>query len=70
MKKKSESEKKEEEKAHEFRELMQKRGIADEKAYMRWLREQKTTKRGKSETRLEDVVFEIDVLDKILRGEL
>ncbi|MBC8521267.1 MAG: hypothetical protein H8D26_04665 [Methanomicrobia archaeon] len=56
--------------AREFRELMQRRGIAESNAYLDYLIEQKETKRAKSEARMREAELEKEVMEKMKRGEL
>lgn len=56
--------------AKEIKELMQKRGITNQKAYLDYLKEQKEIKRDKSRARMEEAKLELKVIEKMERGEL
>ena len=56
--------------AKEVRELMQRRSITDTKGYLAYLKEQKETKRVKSEARMKEAELELGVIEKMERGEL
>jgi len=56
--------------AEEFEALMKKRGIIDRKAYFAYLRDQKQKKYEASEARMTEAKEELEVLEKLLRGEL
>ena len=54
--------------AQEIKELMQRRSITDTKGYLAYLKEQKETKRVKSEARMEEAELELVVIEKMKRG--
>ena len=56
--------------AQEIRELMQRRSISDTKGYLAYLKEQKGTKREKSEARMKEAELELRVIEKMEKGEL
>ena len=51
-------------------ELMRRRSITNTEAYLAYLKEQKQTKRKKSEARMEEAELELRVIEKMERGEL
>ena len=59
-----------EEVEQEFRELMQKRGIADTEAYLVYLRKQKELKLNASKARVKEAEQEIRVIELMLEGKL
>ena len=56
--------------AQEIIGLMQRRSITDTKGYLAYLKEQKETKRKKSEARMEEAELELVVIEKMEKGEL
>lgn len=60
----------EEKMARGFNELMSKRGIIDSEGYFTYLIDQKRLKLDKSTARAEEAAHEIQVLEKMIRGEL
>ena len=63
-------EKTDKEMAQEFRELMQKRGIADTEAYLVYLRAQKEQKLNASRARVKEAEQEINVIELMLEEKI
>ena len=63
-------ERREEEYAKEIREWMAKKHIKKTDEYLRYLQEQKETKRDVAKKRVDEAEWEIGVIEKMRRGEL
>jgi len=63
-------EKSEEDYAEEIREMMKRKNIKKTDDYLRYLQEQKETKRDKAKERVEEAEWEINVIKKMRKGEL
>ena len=62
--------KSEEDYAEEIREMMKRKNIKKTDDYLRYLQEQKETKRDKAKERVEEAEWEINVIKKMRKGEL
>ena len=62
--------KSEEDYAEEIREMMKRKNIKKTDDYLRYLQEQKETKRDKAKERVDEAEWEINVIRKMRRGEL
>jgi len=56
--------------AEGFRELMQKRGILDAETYLVYLRSQKVQKWDASNARAVEAAREIDIIERMLEGQI
>jgi len=63
-------EKSEEDYAEEIRGMMKRKNIKKTDDYLRYLQEQKETKRDKAKERVEEAEWEINVIKKMRKGEL
>jgi len=63
-------EKSEEDFAREIRDMMKRKNIKKTDDYLRYLQEQKETKRDKAKERVEEAEWEINVIKKMRKGEL